>query len=100
MAQPGRAGAGRVIVSDRQACYTEGTILELTTWWRNAALPEAQAFLAWLQDLYRQEQSHLAGYHEPLLEAHWFRPIVARLGHVFEPAWTGGSTPRLRLLPG
>jgi type I restriction-modification system DNA methylase subunit len=51
----------------------------------DAALPEAEAFLAWLQDLYRREQDHLADYNESQLEAHWFRPILSRLDHVFEP---------------
>jgi type I restriction-modification system DNA methylase subunit len=60
------------------------TLLPVDPRW-DAALPEAQAFLAWLQDLYRREQNHLAGYNESQLEAHWFRPILTRLGHVFEP---------------
>jgi hypothetical protein len=51
----------------------------------DAALPEAQAFLAWLQDLYRREQNQLAGYNESQLEEHWFKPILSQLGHVFEP---------------
>jgi hypothetical protein len=51
----------------------------------DAALPEAEAFLAWLQDLYRREQDHLADYNESQLEAHWFRPTLSQLGHVFEP---------------
>jgi type I restriction-modification system DNA methylase subunit len=60
------------------------TLLPTDPRW-NAALPEAQAFLAWLQDLYRREQNHLAGYNESQLEEHWFKPILSQLGHVFEP---------------
>jgi len=49
-----------------------------------AALPEAEAFLEWLQQLYAQEQKQLAKYNESQLEEHWFKPILAQLGHVFE----------------
>jgi len=50
----------------------------------DAALPETEAFLAWLQGLYAQEQRHLSKYNENQLEDHWFKPILAQLGHVFE----------------
>jgi len=50
----------------------------------DAALPEAEAFLTWLQVLYAKEQDQLADYNEAQLETHWFRPILTRLGHVFE----------------
>ena len=49
-----------------------------------AALPEAEGFLAWLQRLYAQEQKQLPKYNENQLEEHWFKPILAQLGHVFE----------------
>ena len=42
------------------------------------------AFLAWLQELYAQEQANLDHYSEEQLERHWFRPILAQLGHVYE----------------
>lgn len=51
--------------------------------WRSA-LPQAQAFLTWLQELYAHEQRQLPSYNEPQLENHWFRPILAQLGHAFE----------------
>jgi len=50
----------------------------------DAALPEAETFLAWLQELYAREQGQLAGYNESQLQDHWFRPILSQLGHVFE----------------
>ncbi|MEA3341327.1 MAG: hypothetical protein U9R15_15290, partial [Chloroflexota bacterium] len=50
----------------------------------DAALPEAEAFLAWLQGVYAKEQGQLADYNESQLEDHWFRPILRQLGHVFE----------------
>ncbi len=48
------------------------------------ALPEAQDFLPWLQELYAQEEAQLSDYTETQLEDHWFVPILHRLGHVFE----------------
>jgi len=50
----------------------------------DAALPEAEAFLAWLQRLYAQEQEQLPKYNENQLEEHWFKNILRQLGHVFE----------------
>ena len=41
-----------------------------------AALPEAESFLAWLQDRYVAEGNQLANYNESQLEDHWFRPIL------------------------
>ena len=49
-----------------------------------AAQAEAGEFLAWLQGLYAREQKQLARYTENQLEEHWFKPILAQLGHVFE----------------
>jgi hypothetical protein len=48
------------------------------------ALPEAEAFLAWLQTHYAEHQSLLLQYTESQLEDHWFIPILDRLDHVFE----------------
>ncbi len=48
------------------------------------ALPEAEALLRWLQDLFTREQPQLTHYNEAQLEEHWFRPIFPQLGHVFE----------------
>lgn len=48
-------------------------------------LAEAEEFLAWLQALHTQEAAHLASYNKAQLETHWFRPILTRLGHIFEP---------------
>ncbi len=61
----------------------------------NAAIPQAQAFLVWLRDLYAQEKDQLAGYNEAQLEGKWFEPIFERLGHVWQeqaiiPAFKGG----------
>jgi len=57
-----------------------------------AALPEAKAFLAWLQGLYAQKQAQLPHYTESQLKDHWFEPILAQLGHVFKGR---ASTPGL-----
>jgi hypothetical protein len=48
------------------------------------ALPQAESFLAWLQAHYAQEKDQLPQYNENQLEEHWFKPILTRLGHVFE----------------
>lgn len=47
-------------------------------------LPESEAFLTWLQQLFAREQNQLRNYNEPQLEEHWFKPILRQLGHVFE----------------
>jgi hypothetical protein len=49
-----------------------------------SALPQAEAFLTWLQGLYAREQHQLPNYNETQLEEHWFKPILTQLGHVFE----------------
>ncbi len=58
----------------------------------DAALPQAETFLAWLQALYADERDQLPEYNENQLENHWFKPILAQLGHVFE---TQASVPGL-----
>ena len=42
--------------------------------WRSA-IPQAQAFLTWLRDLYAQEKAQLPHYKESQLEDNWFKPI-------------------------
>ena len=49
-----------------------------------AAAAEAESFLPWLRDLYAAEGDRLPTYNESQLEDHWFRPILQRLGHVYE----------------
>ena len=58
-------------------------ILRRTDIWRNAR-PQAEAFLAWLRDLYAQEKAQLPHYKESQLEDNWFKPIFTRLGHTWE----------------
>jgi hypothetical protein len=48
------------------------------------AIAAGDSFLAWVTELYQQEQAQLAHYNESQLEAHWFKPILSQLGHVFE----------------
>jgi hypothetical protein len=62
--------------------YLENLLSKDPRW--EAALPEAESFLAWLQDLYMAEGDQLAGYNESQLEDHWFRPVLEKLGHVCE----------------
>jgi len=62
--------------------YLENLLPNDSRW--EAALPEAEAFLGWLQDLYAREQAQFHHYTEAQLEANWFRPIFRELGHVFE----------------
>ena len=52
--------------------------------WRECRDPMA-AFVAWLRGLYTNQMKQLTRYNEAQLEAHWFRPILTRLGHAFEP---------------
>ena len=49
-----------------------------------AAQPRAAALLAFLRDLSAREAAQLPAYTEAQLEEHWFRPILAQLGHVWE----------------
>lgn len=63
-------------------------------YWQKAVV-EARQFLAWVSELYQQEQTHLPHYNESQLEDHWFRPILERLGHIYEgqaqiPGFEGG----------
>ena len=50
----------------------------------DAGLAETEAFLEWLRDLYACERDQLDAYSEAQLEEHWFKPILDRLGHVYE----------------
>ncbi len=58
-------------------------ILRRTPAWRELQTPAAD-FLAWLRELYGREQDQLASYNESQLEDNWFKPILDRLGHVWE----------------
>ena len=58
----------------------------------DTARDEAAAFYVWLRGLYAREGDHLENYNESQLEEHWFQPIFARLGHVYE---TRASVPGL-----
>ncbi|MBK8905734.1 MAG: Eco57I restriction-modification methylase domain-containing protein [Anaerolineaceae bacterium] len=58
-------------------------ILRRTAVWRDMQGP-AGNFLAWLQDLYALEGNQLANYNESQLEDNWIKPILDRLGHVWE----------------
>jgi hypothetical protein len=49
-----------------------------------AGLAETEAFLEWLRGLYARERDQLDAYSEAQLEEHWFKPILDRLGHVYE----------------
>lgn len=51
-------------------------ILRADEAWRHA-IPQAQAFLAWLRGLYAQEKDQLAGYNEAQLEGKWFEIVEA-----------------------
>ncbi len=48
------------------------------------ATAEARPFLDWLRAHYAAEREALPNYNESQLEENWFRPILSRLGHVFE----------------
>ena len=50
----------------------------------SVAPPEAETFLAWLQNLYAREQAQFSHYNESSLEDHWFKPILTQLSHTFE----------------
>jgi hypothetical protein len=49
-----------------------------------SAIPEARLFLAWLRDLYARERAQLPNYAEAQLEDNWIKPILTKLGHIFE----------------
>ena len=81
------AHRNRYLFSDH---YLENLLPDDPRW--AAALPEAEAVLACLQDLYAREQDQLPDYVEDQLEEHWFKPILRKLGHIFE---TQASVPGL-----
>jgi hypothetical protein len=58
-------------------------LLPLDPRWQEAQ-PQAASLLVWLRDLYRAERPQLPDYSETQLEDHWIRPILQRLGHVYE----------------
>jgi hypothetical protein len=55
-------------------------ILRRSDAWREA-IPQAEAFLVWLRDLYAAEKAQLSHYNKDKLEDKWFKPIFDRLGH-------------------
>jgi len=75
----GAAHRNQYLFSDH---YLNNLLPDDARW--SAALPEAEAFLAWLQDLYAREKDQLPEYNEDQLEEHWFKPIFTQLGHTFE----------------
>ncbi len=58
-------------------------ILRRTPEWVVWQAPAAD-FLAWLRDRYTRERDQLASYNESQLEDNWIKPILDRLGHVWE----------------
>ncbi|MGD2177924.1 MAG: N-6 DNA methylase, partial [Anaerolineae bacterium] len=74
------AHRNRYLFSDH---YLEHILPDDPRW--EEALSGAADFVAWLQGLYANEQDQLPQYNEGSLEAHWYRPILRELGHVFEP---------------
>ncbi|MGD2178471.1 MAG: hypothetical protein PVG71_11675, partial [Anaerolineae bacterium] len=54
--------------------YLEHILPDDPRW--DEALPEAEAFLAWAQDLYADERDQLADYNEDQLRDHWLTPIL------------------------
>ncbi|MFW5943076.1 MAG: Eco57I restriction-modification methylase domain-containing protein, partial [Chloroflexota bacterium] len=86
MSQPLQLSLGVQDAVNNQYLFSDHYLLNLLPrdprW--GAALAEAEAFLAWVQALYAQEQDHLDDYNETQLEDHWIRPILQRLGHVWE----------------
>ncbi|MEI2420219.1 hypothetical protein V6O07_08085, partial [Arthrospira platensis SPKY2] len=65
--------------------YYLNEILRRGAAWRRA-LPQAEAFLTGLRELYGREQAQLPHYNESQLEAHWFKPIFRLLGYAsWEP---------------
>jgi len=75
----GAAHRNQYLFSDH---YLDNLLPQDLRW--ESARPEAGTFLAWLQERYAQERHLLPDYNETQLEEHWFKPILGRLGHVFE----------------
>ncbi|HSM57322.1 MAG TPA: hypothetical protein VK879_14315, partial [Candidatus Sulfomarinibacteraceae bacterium] len=86
MSQPLQLSLGIQDAVNNQYLFSDHYLLNLLPrdprW--GAALDEAEGFLAWLGNLYQDEQSRLPDYNETQLEDHWIRPILQRLGHVWE----------------
>ncbi len=59
------------------------SILRRNPAWGAAQGPAAD-FLKWLREHYAAEGDQLAAYNEAQLEENWIRPILGRLGHVWE----------------
>lgn len=62
--------------------YLDDILFRSPAW--QTAVSHARPFLTWLRALYEQEKEQLASYKESQLEENWFKPIFARLGHVWE----------------
>ncbi len=62
--------------------YLEEILRREAAW--TAAQGPAAEFLAWLRELYAAEAAQLEAYSESQLEDHWIKPILGRLGHVWE----------------
>ena len=75
----GAAHRNQYLFSDH---YLNNLLPDDARW--SEALPEAETFLAWLQDLYARDKDQLPEYNEDQLEDHWFKPILTQLGHTFE----------------
>ncbi|MFL5802619.1 MAG: hypothetical protein ACJ8CR_12870 [Roseiflexaceae bacterium] len=58
-------------------------LLPATSRWQ-ATLSDATSFLDWLRQKYVQEKNYFDSYNENQLETHWFKLILAQLGHIFE----------------
>ena len=63
--------------------YLESILRREKTIW-DAAQGTAAEFLSWLRQRYAAERNQLAAYNEAQLEERWIRPILERLGHVWE----------------
>src|SRR5690554_1206792 len=86
MSQPLQLSLGVKTAVNNQYLFSDHYLLNLLPQdprWQEAQ-EEAADFLAWLQEQYVHEQGQLASYNEAQLEAHWIRPILQRLGHVWE----------------
>ena len=75
----GAAHRNQYLFSDH---YLNNLLPDDARW--SVALPEAETFLAGLQDLYARDKDQLPEYNEDQLEDHWFKPILTQLSHTFE----------------
>ncbi|MCZ2115227.1 MAG: BREX-1 system adenine-specific DNA-methyltransferase PglX, partial [Anaerolineae bacterium] len=62
--------------------YLEEILRRQPVW--KVAMAASAEFLPWLRDLYAAERDQLEAYNESQLEDNWIRPILGRLGHVWE----------------